>query len=72
MIIGIKPGRQTANNPPAKLLTPKETAAMLAISERKLWSMTNTQEIPSIRIGRLVRYSIDDLQRWIESKRVGR
>lgn len=51
------------------LLTARETAAMLSISERKLWNLTNENEIPAIRIGRAVRYSIDDLEQWIESKR---
>lgn len=51
------------------LLTARETAAMLSISERKLWNLTNENEIPAIRIGRSVRYSIDDLEQWIKTKR---
>lgn len=51
------------------LLTVRETAELLSISERKLWNLTNENDIPSIRIGRSVRYSIEDLQQWIETKR---
>ena len=35
----------------ALLLTPKQTAEALAISERKLWGMTASGEIPHIRLG---------------------
>ena len=70
MNIGMKSGTQIGSNPPAKLLTPKETAALLAISERKLWSMTNQNEIPHIRIGKSVRYAVSDLETWIETKRI--
>lgn len=48
------------------LMTPDEAAQALAISPRKLWAMTNSGEIPSIRIGRCVRYSPDDLLAWVE------
>lgn len=51
------------------LLTARETAEKLSISERKLWNLTNENEIPAIRIGRSVRYSIEDIQLWIDTKR---
>lgn len=47
------------------LLTVRETAAMLALSERKLWELTNREGLPSIRIGRLVRYSLTDVEDWV-------
>jgi excisionase family DNA binding protein len=48
------------------LLRPTEAARALAISPRKLWSMTAGGEIPHIRLGRQVRYDPDDLRRWLE------
>jgi len=51
------------------LLTARETAKALSISERKLWNLTNENEIPAIRFGRSVRYAIEDIQLWIETKR---
>ena len=63
-----------ANNTPTKLallLTPRQAAEALAISSRKLWGLTASGEIPSLKIGRLVRYSVADLHRWIESQRRG-
>ena len=51
------------------LLTARETAKALSISERKLWNLPNENEIPAIRFGRSVRYAIEDIQLWIETKR---
>ena len=48
------------------LLKVKETAAVLSISARKLWELTNRGEIPHVRVGRSVRYDPADLQAWIE------
>lgn len=59
-------------NPPALLMTPQQAAEALAISPRKLWGMTASGEIPHLRIGRSVRYSVADLQVWIEEKKGGR
>ena len=55
------------------LADPKEAARMLAVSSRKLWGMTFEDEpgLPYVRCGRLVRYPVADLQRWIESQRKG-
>lgn len=51
------------------LLTAKEAARTLSISPRKLWELTNCSEIPCVRIGKLVRYTPDDLQDWINKMR---
>ena len=51
------------------LLTPREASLALAVSERTLWSLTAAGEIPRLKIGRLVRYSVRDLERWIERGR---
>jgi len=58
---------------PALLYTPQQAAEAMAVSPRKLWAMTFEDEpgLPFVRFGRLVRYPIDDLQRWIESQRNG-
>ncbi len=63
-----------ANNNPAYsplLLTPEQAAKDLAISPRKLWALTKSGEIRHIRIGRLVRYSLDDLRAWIDERKEG-
>ena len=57
----------------ALVAKPKQAAEMLAVSPRKLWAMTFEDQpgLPYIRCGRLVRYPIADLERWIESQRQG-
>jgi len=56
---------------PTLLLTSKQAAKVLAISPRKLWDMTKTGTIPHIRLGRCVRYPVNDLQRWINVQKEG-
>ena len=56
---------------PALLLDPREAAHLLAISERKLWGMTANHEIPHIRLGRCLRFSVKDLERWIDEHKEG-
>ena len=50
------------------LVDAREAARLLAISERTLWDLTFKREIPSLKIGRCVRYRIADLQGWAERK----
>lgn len=53
------------------LINAKEAATMLLISPRKLWSLTAVGEIPHVRIGRSVRYSINQLNAWIDQQTKG-
>lgn len=53
------------SEPDPLLLTPRQTARQLGISERTLWSLTNSGTIPVVRIGRCVRYSRAALVAWI-------
>lgn len=59
----------TANDSDALLLRPIEAARLLALSPRKLWELTSTKEIPSVRIGRSIRYVREELKTWVESRR---
>jgi len=47
------------------LLTSRQTAKVLNISERSLATYTKSGDIPVIRIGSSVRYSPDELRTWI-------
>ena len=51
------------------LLRPEEAAQALAISPRKLWDLTKRGEILAVRFGRVVRYDIDDLRKWILTRK---
>jgi excisionase family DNA binding protein len=47
------------------LLTPRQAAKLLSISERSLATYTKSGLIPVVRIGSSVRYSPDELRGWI-------
>tara|TARA_B100000676_G_C17657747_1_gene619854 strand:- start:304 stop:507 length:204 start_codon:yes stop_codon:yes gene_type:complete len=53
------------------LLTPRQAAEALQISERKLWGMKAAGEIPHVLLGRSVRYDPQDLQRCIDERKKG-
>ena len=46
-------------------LRPAETARALGISARLLWSWTNQNRIPHLRIGKRVVYTTDLLREWL-------
>ncbi len=50
---------------------PAEAAALLSISERQLYRLTQRGEIPSIGAGRLRRYAVDDLRAYQQRNRMG-
>lgn len=47
------------------LISGREAAKRLSICERTLYTLTKAGEIPAVRIGRAVRYSVDELQAWV-------
>ena len=55
------------------MVSPAEAARLLAVSPRKLWSMTFEAQpgLPYVRCGRLVRYPVADLQAWIKEQMEG-
>lgn len=53
------------------LLTSEQAAAFLSMSERKLWDLGNSGEIPRVMNGRSVRYDRRDLIAWIDRKKIG-
>lgn len=48
------------------LLTSRQAARMLAVSERTLWSLSADQKLPRVLIGRAIRYRLADLERFCE------
>jgi excisionase family DNA binding protein len=48
------------------LIDSKQAARLLKVSERTLWRMHHTGEMPPpIRIGRAVRWSVEALTKWV-------
>lgn len=50
------------------LLTSRETAACLRISERTLWTLTDRGDIQCIRMGAAKRYPTSELERFVASQ----
>lgn len=56
-----------------KLLSRKQAADFLGVSvgTLEIWATTKRYNLPYIKVGRLVKYRLSDLERFIESRRVG-
>lgn len=52
-----------------KLIGIKELSANLGISENTLRQWTHMRKIPHYKIGGLVRFDADQIDRWIEKKK---
>jgi excisionase family DNA binding protein len=48
-----------------RLTTVKKLSVDLNISQRKLWSMVASRELPVVRFGRAVRIDQQDLEKWL-------
>ena len=46
------------------LIDSREASRRLAISPRTLWQLTKNHNIPSLKIGKCVRYRVADLEEW--------
>ncbi len=55
-----------------KLLTAREAAKFLGLSERTIWEISGPRgDLPAIRLGRSVRYSRADLADYIQRHQIG-
>lgn len=55
---------------PCRLLTTKQAAAFFQVSERYLWNITETGGLNCVRMGRSVRYKMEDLEQYIDRLRL--
>jgi hypothetical protein len=53
------------------LLTPRQAAAALQLSERTLWELARRGEIKRLKINSSVRYDVKDLEAFIQAKKIG-
>jgi excisionase family DNA binding protein len=53
----------------ARLMTAREAAKYLNISERTLWTLSNGGDLPRVQIGRAVRYDAADLEAFINTNK---
>lgn len=59
----------TQPTPVTRLLTYRQAAQYLGLSERKLWGLAASAEIPVCRIGHSVRFDRDDLDVFIQQSK---
>ena len=54
---------------PKRLLTANEVAEILGVSRSKAYRMMRIKELPTISIGKNVRVSVEDLEKYISQNR---
>jgi len=56
---------------PAKaLLTVREAAALLAVSDKTLYRMVRLGQVPHVRVGRSLRFRCEELETWIRQQSI--
>jgi excisionase family DNA binding protein len=50
------------------LLTVRDTAAMLRVSEKTVRRLIDNEFLPALRVGGSIRISADDLDTWLEKE----
>jgi len=61
--------RNDADEPPRLALRPREAARALGVSERLLWSLTNRDLIPHVRLGnKCIVYPVAALRAWLDKQ----
>jgi len=56
---------QSATVPTPLLVNSREAARLLCVSQRTLWTLADTGQIPRLKIGKIVRFDVSDLRAWI-------
>lgn len=56
-----------------KLLDETQTAELLGVKRQTLavWRCTHRHDLPYIRVGKAIRYRLNDLERWLDERTVG-
>ena len=51
-----------------KQITAKELARIYSLSESKIRKMTQREGLPCLRVGRSVRYNVDEVDRFLRAR----
>jgi excisionase family DNA binding protein len=54
-----------------QLYTEREAAKWLGVCVRTLWAIRASGEIPHVRLGRAIRYDVDDLRAYVARNKKG-
>ena len=62
---------RTAEDIQRRLFSTKEAARYLGIGERLMWLLGNRGDIPTVRLGKCLRFDVQDLDAYIQSCKQG-
>lgn len=51
-------------------LSPKELAQYINVSIHTIYYWIATRQIPFVKLGRLIRFNLAEIQEWLKSKKV--
>ena len=61
---------KTTTNPiPPMLLTLRQTAELLGLSERTVWTLQKREGLRSVKIGKSLRFDPADIRAWIDARK---
>ncbi len=63
-------GEEGREEPMRPLLRPAEAARILGVSRSQIYRLAALGEIPHVRVGRSVRFRLEDLRAFVERRRV--
>lgn len=55
-----------------KLLNISQLSEILNIKKKTIYDWTHKDMIPYCKVGRLVRFDLNDIDRWLKSKKCGK
>jgi len=61
---------ERANGKQSKYLTVEELCQLLKLKKSYIYDLTYRKKIPFIKIGRHLRFDLEEIQKWIENNKV--
>ncbi len=52
-----------------KLISITQLSAIISVKPKTIYDWTHKQQIPYVKMGRLLRFDLNDIERWIKSKK---
>jgi excisionase family DNA binding protein len=53
-----------------RLLTPEELGNVLGVSVHTIYQWTSKRQIPFMKVGKLIRFSEMEIQKWLEANKL--
>ena len=56
--------------PEKRFIGPKELSDYLDVSVNTVYSWTHMRQIPHVKMGKLVKFDLKEIDKWVDKKRV--